>query len=333
MQDQAGYLFRCDALLPIRVDLLRKLRGSADKFSLIFQKDREKNCDPVLQQLRLRFAVRDQLPHIVSVPLQFQLPVFDVPADAGELCPAAAPLFLHQSETGIYRPADGGGAGDPVEHILCLLFSQVVDQQDRKIQPVRQAFQNGQIPVVIGVGGVMDGPDHLQCVDDDQHRSGMLRHEGFDLLFQPLSDGSALRAEVDAVWRVLSDLEQSILNAEDRVLQAEIEGGTLFGGHVPDRFSLGYGHCQPEGQPRFPHLWGAGQDVQTFGEQPAYHEVRRAQRLAHQGLAIHGVKLRDVGFHVVDLLAPNMKKAPTAVSALKRRIFLLLDYSPDFDKM
>ena len=136
----------------------------------------------------------------------------------------------------------------------------------------------------------MDGPDHLQCVDDDQHRSGMLRHEGFDLLLQSLPDGSTLRAEVN-VWRcILRDLEQSILNAEDRVLQAEIEGGALPGVHPPDRFSLGYGHCQPQCQPRLSHLRGARQDVQALGEQPAYHEVRRAQRLAHQGLAIHGAE-------------------------------------------
>ena len=119
----------------------------------------------------------------------------------------------------------------------------------------------------------------------------MLRHEGFDLLLQSLPDGSTLRAEVN-VWRcILRDLEQPVLNAEDRVLQAEIESGALLGVHSPDRFSLGYSHCQPEGQPGLPHLWGACQDVQTFGEQPAYHEVRRAQRLTHQGLAIHGAEL------------------------------------------
>ena len=119
----------------------------------------------------------------------------------------------------------------------------------------------------------------------------MLRHEGFDLLLQSLPDRSAFCAKVDAGWSLLRDLEQPVLDAEDRVLQAEIEGGALPGVHPPDRFSLGYGHCQPQCQPGLPHLWGACQDVQTFGEQPAYHEVRRAQRLTHQGLAIHGAEL------------------------------------------
>ena len=137
---------------------MRQLRGSADKFSLIFQKDREKNHDAVFQQLRLCPAVGEQLPHIVSISLQFQLPVFDVPADAGELCPTAAPPFLHQSETGIYRPADGGGAGDPVEYVLCFFFPQVMNQQNGDAVLVRQTFQNGQVPVVVGVGGIVDRP-------------------------------------------------------------------------------------------------------------------------------------------------------------------------------
>ena len=119
----------------------------------------------------------------------------------------------------------------------------------------------------------------------------MRRHEGVDLLLQPLPDGSALCAKVDAGRSLLRDFEQSVLNTKDGILQTEIEGGALFSGHVPDRLSLGYGHRQPEGQPRFSHLWGACQDVQTFGEQSAYHKIRRAQRLAHQGLAIHGAEL------------------------------------------
>ena len=74
----------------------------------------------------------------------------------------------------------------------------------------------------------MDGPNHLKSVDDDQHGAGVFHREVFDLFLQPLSDRGALHTEVDAVRRVLRDLEQPVLNAEDGVLQTEIEGCLLY---------------------------------------------------------------------------------------------------------
>ena len=71
-----------------RVDLRGQLRGSADKFRAVTHQFREKNDDPAAQQLRLRPAVRHQLPHIFRVALQRQLPVLDVAPDAEELCGA-----------------------------------------------------------------------------------------------------------------------------------------------------------------------------------------------------------------------------------------------------
>ena len=69
--------------------------------------------------------------------------------------------------------------------------------------------------------------------------------ECFHLLLQSLTDEVALGTEVDAAWCVLRDLKQPVLDAEDGILQTEIEGGALLGGHVPDRFSLGNCHRQP----------------------------------------------------------------------------------------
>ena len=141
----------------------------------------------------------------------------------------------------------------------------------------------------------MDGPNHLKSVDDDQHGAGVFHREVFDLFLQPLSDRGAPRTEVDAVRRVLRDLEQPVLNAEDGVLQTEIEGGALPGGHVPDWFSLGYGHCQPEGQPGLPHLRGARQDMQPLGEQGVHHKIRWMQGLAHQRCPVDRIE-----FHVAN---------------------------------
>ena len=136
----------------------------------------------------------------------------------------------------------------------------------------------------------MDRTDHLQRVDDDQHRIWMGGEEYFHLLLQPLADGRALRTEVDAVRRVLGDLKQPVLDAKDGVLQAEVEGGAPLHAHPPDRFALGHRHRQPQGQPGLAHLWRAHQDVQPLGQQRVHHEVGRLQRTVHQRPAVDGIQ-------------------------------------------
>ena len=133
----------------------------------------------------------------------------------------------------------------------------------------------------------MDRTDHLQGVNDDQHCVGVCDDECVHLFLQPLADEGALRAEVDAVWCVLCDLKQPVLDAEDRILQAEIEGGTLLGGHVPDRFSLSHRHRQPQSKPGLAHFRGACQDVQALRDQGVHHKIGRLQRTIHQGSAVH----------------------------------------------
>ena len=105
-----------------------------------------------------------------------------------------------------------------MEHIVCFLLAQMMDEQDGDAVLVRQPFQDRQVPIVVGVGGVVDRADHLQRVDDDQHGVGVCGDECVHLLLQPLADGRALRTEVDAVRRVLRDLEEPVLDAEDGVL-------------------------------------------------------------------------------------------------------------------
>ena len=51
--------------------------------------------------------------------------------------PAAAPPFLHQREAGIHRTADGGGAGDAIEHIVSCFLPQMMDQQDSDAVGIR----------------------------------------------------------------------------------------------------------------------------------------------------------------------------------------------------
>ena len=131
----------------------------------------------------------------------------------------------------------------------------MVDEQDGNAVLVRQPLEHRQIPVVVGVGGVMDRTDHLQGVDDDQHGVRMSGEEYFHLFLQSLTDEGALGTEVDAVWCILGDLKEPVLDTENGILQTEIERGALLSGHVPDWFSLGHRHRQPQSKPGLAHLW------------------------------------------------------------------------------
>lgn len=84
MQDHPRHLLGREVPAPVRVDLLRQLRGSADKILPASQEGREERNDLLSRLPSLRPAVRHQLPHIFAAALELQLPVFDVPSHAGE---------------------------------------------------------------------------------------------------------------------------------------------------------------------------------------------------------------------------------------------------------
>ena len=119
----------------------------------------------------------------------------------------------------------------------------------------------------------------------------MLTEELLQLLGQSITQDAALSAEVDISWCVLRHVEQSVLDAELGVLQAEVQSRSLLYLHSPDGFALGNGHRQPQGQPGLPDLGRACEDVQTLGDQCVHHEVQRLERTAHQGLTVDGVEL------------------------------------------
>lgn len=166
----------------------------------------------------------------------------------------------------------------------------MMDQQDGDAVGIRDPFQCREVAVVVGVGGVASRADHLQGVDDNQYRIRVGSKECFHLLLQPLTNEGALRAEVDATWCVLGDLEEPVLDAEDGILQAEIERGALLHGHPPDGFALGHHDGQPQGQPGLAHLGGARKDVQPLRQQRVHHEVEWCQRQAHQALTVDGLQ-------------------------------------------
>ena len=126
----------------------------------------------------------------------------------------------------------------------------MVDQQNGDAVGIRNTLQRGEVTVVICVGVVITGAaDHLQRVNDDQHRVGVLREERAELFLQPLAKGVTVGGEVDVGWGVLRDLEQAVLDAEGGILQAEVERGALLHAHAPDGFALRHRDGQPQRQP------------------------------------------------------------------------------------
>ena len=74
----------------------------------------------------------------------------------------------------------------------CFL-AQMVDEQDGDAVSICDPFQRREVAVVVGIGVVVVGAaDHLQRVDDDQHRAGMFSEEGTELFLQTLAGASSV---------------------------------------------------------------------------------------------------------------------------------------------
>lgn len=132
--------------------------------------------------------------------------------------------------------------------------------------------------------------NHLKDVDGNRRRVRVLCQKIFQLFLQSMLQQSGLSAEADSVGSVLGDLEQPVLDTELRIFKTEIADEAGFRSHSPGRITLGYSHCQPEGQPGLSHLGRARQDVESSGEQRVHNEVERSKRLGHERGAIDGVE-------------------------------------------
>ena len=161
-----------------------QLAGCADVTVSVPHEVREETNDVGEKRVRGLSAIRKQLPYIAVAALQLQFAVLDIPTYAGECRLAAAPMLLHQRKAGIHRARQARRAGDAVEGIIILLFSEVVDQQNCKAELVRKLFEDREVGIVVGIGVVGRGAtDHLQRVNDNQNGVGMLGDEALDAFF------------------------------------------------------------------------------------------------------------------------------------------------------
>lgn len=149
--------------------------------------------------------------------------MLDIPAGTDQLCVILIPFILVQNEDGIHRAADACGAGQSVDRISVKEFPQMVYQQNGDLQGIRDPFQLLQFLIVTTVGRFpIAGTNHLEGIDDNEYRIGMILYEIDDLLFQILSQCACHICEKYIGRSFVRDTSQPLLDAEVGIFQAEI---------------------------------------------------------------------------------------------------------------
>ena len=151
---------------------------------------------------------------ILTVELQCQLPIGDVPPGAVERGCVLSALTLAEDEVAVGGAAESGGAGDHVHGIIVIHLPQVMHQQNGDAVFVRQCFQNADVPVVAGilVCVIARGADALERVDDDEPGLRMLLQKLLDLFRQSIVELLGHHGEVQRGRRVLCEIEEAALD-------------------------------------------------------------------------------------------------------------------------
>ena len=232
-----------------RVDLFQQHLGRGADLRLLVQQFREKKKNPFTGLLRLFAVIRQQLPDmILTVELQRQLPVGDVPPGAVERGCVFSALALAEDEVAVGGTAESGGAGDHVHGIIVIHLPQVMHQQNGNAVFIRQRFQNADVPVVAGIRirVIARGADALERVDDDEFGLRMLFQELLDLFQQPVVELLGHDGEVQRGRCVLCEIEEAALDTLEAVLQTEVQHLAWPCGERPERLAL----CGAETKPQ-----------------------------------------------------------------------------------
>ena len=227
----------------------------------------------------------------LTVELQRQFPVWDIPAGAVEGGCVLPALASAEHEVGIRGSAQASGAGDHVHGVIVVHLPQVVDEQDGDAVPVRQGSEDADVPVVAGVGiaFVPGRPDTLQGVDDHQTGGRMFPEELLDLIQKPAVELLRHHGKVQCRRRILGEIQQAVLDALKAVLQAEVENFAGSCGKIPEGFSLGHLEAKPQGQPGLADFRCSRQQVEALGQQVFHDEQERFVGDAQQGIRVNGV--------------------------------------------
>ena len=120
----------------------------------------------------------------------------------------------------------------------------------------------------------------MQGVDDDQPGIWVLVDKADKLFFQPLPDAAAFRLHDQPFGGFFAahKLKKALLQAVEGVLQRKIKHGVRLYFAPPHRLSLRYLQAQPQGQPAFARLAGAGKQRKPCRKQIRNDPLDRRQR-------------------------------------------------------
>ena len=229
---------------------------------------------------------------ILTVELQCQLPIGDVPPGAVERGGVLSALTLAEDEVAVGSAAESSGAGDHVHGIIVIHLPQVMHQQNGDAVFVRQRFQNADVPVVAGIRVriIARSADALERVDDDEPGLRMLFQKLLDLFHQPVVELLGHDGEVQRGRCVLREIEEAALDTLKAILQTEVQHLAWPCGERPERLALRGAETQPQRQPRFADLRRACQQVQSLWQQIVDHEGDRLVSGALQRICVNGLQ-------------------------------------------
>ena len=184
-------------------------------------------------------------------------------------------------------------SGDHVKGITGRLLAGVVDQEDRNVKPVGDAFQDRHGSVVSGVTVIFGFhvPDLLERIDQNKVHCRTLSQEIDELFLKSVSDHLRFRDDPDLSGVPVRHVHQSALYAGERIFETEVQHLARVTGKVPDRLTGGDAVCHPEGKPGLSGFGRTGENVQAGGDQFVHQEDRLGEFHVHDFIGGEHVEL------------------------------------------
>ena len=123
----------------------------------------------------------------------------------------------------------------------------MVNQENRDVPLVRKLFQKPDVLIVICVQIAVTAyaADALQSINDNQFCTGVFVQKLLDLLFQPALEGVSHDRKVQRRRCVLGQVNESRLDALERIFKTEIQRFALRCCEIPERLPLRNAQAEP----------------------------------------------------------------------------------------